>query len=159
MTYGLLVQIFVKGHFFLFSSILVSWTFPVSLHSERQLVDSAVMAKEILAAWQRKGTRGFMWNVDFAKAYDSFDWDFQWSSMRQKGFPAEWIIWVRRHIASYSLLALVNRRAGKGGGRGWTQPQRRVKQGCQLAPLIFVLAVDGLAACTSLACSLGMLRG
>ena len=137
MKYGLLVQIFVKGHFFLFSSDLVSWTFPFSLHSERQLVDSAVMAKEILASWQRKGTRGSMWKVDFAKAYDSFDWDFQWSSMRQKGFPTEWIIWVRRHIASYSLLALVNRHAGKRGGEGLDTATKEVQTRMPTSTLSF----------------------
>ena len=39
----------------------------------RQMVDSVVIAEEIVAAWQRKGTKGFMWKVDFAKSYDSLD--------------------------------------------------------------------------------------
>ena len=39
----------------------------------RQLQDSVVMAGEILAAWKVQRTKGFMWKVDFAKAYDSLD--------------------------------------------------------------------------------------
>ena len=42
----------------------------------RQLPDSVVMAGEILAAWKEQGTKGFMWKVDFAKAYDSLDWRY-----------------------------------------------------------------------------------
>ena len=37
----------------------------------RQLVDSVVAAGEIISAWQRNKTKGFMWKVDFAKAFDS----------------------------------------------------------------------------------------
>ena len=44
----------------------------------RQLPDSVVMAGEIHAAWKAQGTKGFMWKVDFAKAYDSLDWRFFW---------------------------------------------------------------------------------
>ena len=39
----------------------------------RQMVDSVVMVEEIVAAWQRRGTKGFMWKLDFVKAYDSID--------------------------------------------------------------------------------------
>ena len=39
----------------------------------RLLVDSVTVAGEIIAAWQRKGTRGFMWKVDFVKAYETLD--------------------------------------------------------------------------------------
>ena len=39
----------------------------------RLLIDSVTVASEIITTWQRKGTRGFMWKVDFAKAYDSLD--------------------------------------------------------------------------------------
>ena len=40
----------------------------------RQMVDSVVIAEEIVADWQSRGTKGFMWKLDFAKAYDSIDW-------------------------------------------------------------------------------------
>ena len=42
----------------------------------RQMVDNVVIAEEIVAAWQRKGTKGFVWKLDFAKAYDLLDWRF-----------------------------------------------------------------------------------
>ena len=41
-----------------------------------QMMDSVVIAQEIVADWCRSGTAGFMWKVDFAKAYDSLNWQF-----------------------------------------------------------------------------------
>ena len=40
----------------------------------RQMLDSIMLAEEMAAAWRRSGTAGFMWKVDFAKAYDSINW-------------------------------------------------------------------------------------
>ena len=40
------------------------------------MADSILLAEEIVAAWRRDGTTGFMWKVDFSKAYDSIDWRF-----------------------------------------------------------------------------------
>ena len=75
---------------------------------ERQLVDSAVVAGKIVATWRQKGTKGFIWKIDFVKAYNSLDWTFLWSYMRRRGLPTEWISWVRRCITSHSFLVLVN---------------------------------------------------
>ena len=44
--------------------------------SSRMMTDSVILAQEIVADWRRLGTVGFMWKVDFAKAYDSLDWHF-----------------------------------------------------------------------------------
>ena len=121
----------------------------------RQLIDSAVLAGEILASWKANGKRRFMWKVDFAKAYDSLDWRFLWSSLRKRGFPEEWIRWVRRCVTAHSFAVLVN---GRPEG-GWIRPQRGIRQGCPLAPLLFVLAADVLSITTYLACASGRLTG
>ena len=49
----------------------------------RQMIDSIVMAEEIVAAWRRSDTSGFLWKVDFAKAYDSIDWRYLWNVLRR----------------------------------------------------------------------------
>ena len=42
--------------------------------------------------------------------------------------------------------------------KGVDPPRKGVKQGCSLAPLLFVLAADALSKCTSKACDHGLLK-
>ena len=121
----------------------------------RQMIDSIVMAEEIVAAWRRSGTSGFLWKVDFAKAYDSIDWRYLWNVLRRRGFPEIWVRWMKLCVSTSSCSVLVN---GRPQG-GWFQPQRGIRQGCPLAPLLFILAVDTLAFCMTRLCSRGHLLG
>ena len=82
-------------------------TFQSAFIPRRQLINSVVMVGEIVASWQRKGTKGFMWKVDLAKAYDTISWKFLWASMRKCGFPKKWVTWVRCCITSHTFLVLV----------------------------------------------------
>ena len=121
----------------------------------RQMIDSIVTAEEIVAAWRRSGTSGFLWKVDFAKAYDSIDWRYLWNVLRRRGFSEIWVRWIQLCVTTSSCSVLVN---GRPQG-GWFQPQRGIRQGCPLAPLLFILAVDTLAFCTTRLCSRGYLSG
>ena len=80
------------------------------------LVDGEVVAREILVMWKRKGTRGFMWKVDFAEANYLLDMDFLWMSMTKRGFLTKWVVWVKKCFTSHSFLVLVNWHPLKGGG-------------------------------------------
>ena len=62
----------------------------------RQMLDSIVIAEEIIVEWKRSDTAGFIWKVDFAKAYDSLDWRFLWNVFKRRGFPAVWIKWMKQ---------------------------------------------------------------
>ena len=119
------------------------------------MADNIVLAEEIVAAWHRDGTADFMWKVDFAKAYDSIDWRFLWNVLRRRGFPETWVGWVKQCVTTSTFSVLVN---GRPQG-GWIHPQRGIRQGCPLAPLLFILAVDALAVCTSQVCLHGALTG
>ena len=37
------------------------------------MIDNKMLAEEMVAVWRRSGTAGFMWKVDFVKAYDSIN--------------------------------------------------------------------------------------
>ena len=121
----------------------------------QQMIDSVVLAEEMVAAWRRSGTACFMWKVDFAKAYDSIDWRFLWNVLRRCGFLAKWVRWVKLYVTTTSFSVLIN---GRPQG-GWFQPQRGIRQGYPLAPLLFTLATDTLAICTTRMCSQGYLSG
>ena len=121
----------------------------------RQMTDSIVLEEEIVAAWHRDGTTSFMWKVDFAKAYDSIDWCFLWNVLRRRGFLETWVRWVKQCVMTSTFAILVNSRLQG----GWIHPQRGIWQGCKLAPLLFILAVDALAVCTSQVCLHGFMTG
>ena len=121
----------------------------------RQMIDNIVMAEEIVAAWRRSGTAGFLWKVDFAKAYDSIDWRYLWNVLRRHGFLEEWVRWMKLCVTTSSSSVLIN---GQTQG-GWFQPQRGIPQGFPLAPLLFILEADVVAFCTTRLCLWGHLSG
>ena len=96
-----------------------------------------------------------MWKVDFSKAYDTLDWRFLWNALRQRGFPDTWVRWMKQCVTTPTFATLVN---GRPQG-GWIHPQRGIRQGCPLAPLLFILAADALAVCTLQMCRRGSLIG
>ena len=93
--------------------------------------------------------------MDFAKAYDSLDWRYLWNVLRRRGFPEEWVRWMKLCVTASSCSVLIS---GQTQG-GWFQPQLGLSQGCPLAPLLFILAADALAFCTMRLCSHGHLSG
>ena len=119
----------------------------------RQMVDNMVIVEEIVAAWQHSGTKGFMWKLDFAKAYDSLDWRFLWQVLKRRNFWEMGVRWVKQCVCTNTFVVLIN---GSPQG-GWIHPQRGIRQGCPLAPLLFILAVDALAVCTERLCMRGLL--
>ena len=96
----------------------------------RQMIDNIVMAEEIVTAWLRSGTTGFLWKVDFAKAYDSIDWRYLWNVLRRRGFSEEWVRWMKLCVTTSSCSVLIN---GRPQG-GWFQPQVEFDKDARLRP-------------------------
>ena len=108
----------------------------------RQMSKSIVLAEEIVASWQRSGTKGIMWKVDFfSKAYDTLDWRFLWNALERRGLPETWVRWMKQCVTTPTFATLLN---GRPQG-GWIHPQRGIRQGCPLAPLLFILAADAFS--------------
>ena len=95
----------------------------------------------------------FRWKVDFTKAYDSIDWRFLKKVLWRRGFLETWVRWVKQCVTTSTLAILVNDRLQG----GWIHPQRGIRQGFPLAPLLFILVVDALVVCTLQVCSRGAL--
>ena len=80
-----------------------------------------------------------MFKVDYEKAYDSVSWEFLTNMMRRLGFCNKWIHWIRGCLHSASVSILVN-----GSPTNQFNPQRGLRQGDPLVPLLFNIVVEGL---------------
>ncbi|KAK3204424.1 hypothetical protein Dsin_018470 [Dipteronia sinensis] len=74
----------------------------------RQILDSFVIAGEIIHKWSLEEEGGLLVKLDFEKAYDSVDQEFLLSLMSDMGFGERWRSWIRNCISSPRLSVLVN---------------------------------------------------
>ncbi|KAE9361865.1 hypothetical protein PF008_g618 [Phytophthora fragariae] len=75
--------------------------------------------------------------LDFAKAYDSLDRDFVMAILNAKGFPPKWCNIIRATHTNTTVQFLAN-----GHLSDKVVVTSGIRQGCPLAPLLFIIAVD-----------------
>jgi len=73
------------------------------------------------------------------KAYDSVSWDFLTFMLRKMGFCPKWIKWMDGCIRTTSMSILIN-----GNPTAEFIPQKGIRQGDPLSPLLFNIVVEGL---------------
>ncbi|XP_028068962.1 uncharacterized protein LOC114271546, partial [Camellia sinensis] len=108
--------------------------------SGRQILDGVLIANEVVDAWKRSKKRGIILKLDFEKAYDSLNWEFLWSMMNNLGFAR--------------VSVLVN-----GSPTEEFQPQKGLRQGDPLSPLLFIIAAESLNLLLARAVEKGLFRG
>ncbi|KAK2641017.1 hypothetical protein Ddye_022780 [Dipteronia dyeriana] len=74
----------------------------------RQIVDSFIIADEVIHSWKKDGKCGLLVKLDFEKAYDSVDHAFLLEVLDRMGFGARWQGWIKWCISSPSMSVLVN---------------------------------------------------
>ncbi|KAH9734302.1 reverse transcriptase domain-containing protein [Citrus sinensis] len=77
---------------------------------DRQILDAVLVANEGLEEYRKCKRPGFIFKIDFEKAYDHIDWDFLDFVLEARGFGQKWRSWMRGCLNSVSFSIFLNGR-------------------------------------------------
>lgn len=121
--------------------LLHNWILPsqTGFVPNRCILDNIFLAFETIAWTRESGQDLSMLLLDFEKAYDRVNWTFLREVMMRMGFHTKWITQVMSLNENAAASIIVNGEVSK-----TFRLQRSVRQGCPLAPYLFLLTVDVL---------------
>ena len=105
----------------------------------RHLLQSAVIANEVVDEARRSQKPCIVFKVDFEKAYNSVSWNFLVYMLRRLGFCTRWFQWIVGCLKSASVSVLVN-----GSPSTEFSPKRGLRQGDPLTPFLFNIVAEAL---------------
>ena len=121
--------------------LLHHWILPsqTGFVPNRCILDNIFLAFEAIEWALEDNQELTMLLLDFEKAYDRVSWTFLRTTMEKMGFHNRWIEQVMALNTNASASIIIN-----GVNSKTFQLQRSVRQGCPLAPYLFLLTVDVL---------------
>lgn len=120
----------------------------------RLILDNIMLTHETMDWANHTGQPLIFLKLDFSKAFDMVDWKFLFRAMSTLGFPQEFICMTRMLLEGAEANVKVN---------GSVSPpfsiNRGVRQGCPLAPYLFLIAAEVLNAMVKKGMDEGRVKG
>lgn len=120
----------------------------------RQILDSVLIANEAINFMKKEKGKGYLFKLDFHKAFDSVLWDYVNEVMASMGFGSRWRGWIMQCISTAKMSVLVN-----GSPTKEFSLEKGLRQGDPLSPFLFNIAVQGLSCMLQRGCDLGLIEG
>ena len=107
---------------------------------DRQILDSVLIANEVLDSRLKQGQPGVLCKLGIEKAYDHISLDFLLYLLRRCGFLGQWCNWIQFYIFTVRFSIIIN-----GCPQGFFASSRGLRQGDPLSSLLFVLVMETLS--------------
>jgi exonuclease III len=120
----------------------------------RFILDNILLTSETMAWAEETGQSLIFLKLDFSKAYDMVDWGFLFRAMSEFGFPAEFIEWTKLLFLGATASVKIN-----GSPSPAFAIERGVRQGCPLAPYLFLIVAEVLNAMVKRGMEIGEVKG
>lgn len=120
----------------------------------RQILDSSLVANEVIEMVNSRKEECLLFKVDFEKAFDSISWQYLDVVLEKMGFGTKWRGWISECVTTVSLSVLVN-----GSATREFPMKRGLRQGCALSPFLFNLVAESLSLVFNKATSIGLFAG
>lgn len=105
----------------------------------RSIADTFVYATELVQVCQKRKKPAVVLKLDFAKAFDTVNWEGLSSVMRARGFQELWISWMELILNTSKSAVLVNGCAGP-----CITCKRGLRQGDPISPYLFLIVAETL---------------
>jgi hypothetical protein len=120
----------------------------------RFILDNIFLTHETIFHAKNSAQPLLFLKLDFSKAYDRVDHSFLFQAMNRMGFPQEFIFMTQLLFRGAQACVSMNGRCTKE-----FLVEQGVKQGCPLAPYLFLIVGEVLNACVKKEVRVGRIKG